>query len=237
MIDPRDRVVLISGATRGIGLAVAQSLHAKGYTLSLGARDPSTLDAMIAGMDRSRIHTARYDAADWSCHEEWVDGAISRFGRIDALVNNAGISRDITIRSATEKALDEVWAVNCKAPLNMIRCALPHLEASGAGRVINIASLSGKRVANDHVAYAMSKFAVMALTHATRKVGWDRGVRACAVCPSFVRTDMTAAVTSVAREDMIEPADLAELIATIIALPNSASVAELLVNCRFETML
>ena len=237
MIDPKDRVVLISGASRGIGRAVAQTLHAKGYTLSLGARDPSTLAVVTANMDLARVHTARYDAAEWSCHDEWIDGAIARFGRIDALVNNAGISRDITLRTATEAALDEVWAINCKAPLNMIRCALPHLEASGAGRVINIASLSGKRVANDHVAYSMSKFAVMALTHATRKVGWDRGVRACAVCPSFVRTDMTAAVTSVGRDEMIDPADLAELIATVIALPNTASVAELLVNCRYETML
>ena len=237
MIDPKGRVVLISGATRGIGLAVAQVLYAKGYTLSLGARDPSTLSEVTRQMDPSRVHTARYNAAEWTCHQEWIDGAAERFGRIDALVNNAGISNDVTIRTATEAALDEIWAINCKAPLNMIRCALPFLEASGAGRVINIASLSGKRVANDHVAYAMSKFAVMALTHATRQTGWDRGVRACAICPGFVRTDMTAGVTKVGRSEMIDPADLAELVATVIALPNSASVSELLVNCRYEAMV
>ena len=237
MLEPQGRVILISGATRGIGLAVAQVLHTKGYTLSLGARDPAELAPVIKTMDPGRVMAARYDASEWTCHEQWVDATIARFGRIDGLVNNAGISVPMTIRTANEKGLDEIWAVNCKAPLNMIRCTLPHLEASGAGRVINIASLSGKRVANDHVAYAMSKFAVMALTHATRQIGWDRGVRACAICPGFVRTDMTAQVTKVGRAEMIDPMDLGELVATVIALPNTASVAELLVNCRWETMV
>jgi len=98
-------------------------------------------------------------------------------------------------------------------------------------------SLSGKRVANDHVAYSMSKFAVLALTHSTRRIGWDKGVRATAICPSFVRTDMTASTDKIAPEDMIDPADLAELVATVIALPNTASISELLVNCRLEAMV
>jgi NAD(P)-dependent dehydrogenase (short-subunit alcohol dehydrogenase family) len=97
----------------------------------------------------------------------------------------------MTLRTVNEAALDEIWAVNCKAPVNMIHCALPHLEASGSGRIVNVASLSGKRVANDNFAYSMSKFAVMSLTHAARRIAWDKGVRATAVCPGFVRTDMT----------------------------------------------
>lgn len=237
MLDPIGRVILVSGATRGIGLAIARTLHAKGYTLSLGARDPSALTKVLADMDPTRVMTARYDATDWSTHATWAEQTAKRFGRIDGLVNNAGVSIPMTIRTADEKGLDELWAVNCKAPLSMIRCALPHLEASGSGRVINIASLSGKRVANDHVGYAMTKFAVMALTHATRRIGWDRGVRACAICPGFVRTDMTAKVTKIAHGDMIDAADLAEMVATVIALPNTASVAELLVNCQFEATL
>ena len=234
MIDPTGRVVLISGATRGIGRAIAQGLHAKGYALSLGARNVASLSPAIASMDPARVHTAQYDASDWQSHEAWVRSAVDRFGRIDVLVNNAGIGFGMTIRDATEDKLDEIWDVNCKAPLNMIRCALPHLEASGHGRVINVASLSGKRVANDNVAYSMSKFAVMALTHAARRIAWDKGVRATAVCPGFVRTDMTADVTKFPRDQMIDPADLAELVATVIALPNTASVPELLVNCRLE---
>ena len=237
MIDPAGRVVLISGANRGIGHALAQVLHAKGYALSLGVRDMASLAALTSAWDPQRVHRARYDAKDWASHDAWVKAAIERYGRIDVLINNAGISRNMTIRNADEATLDEIWAVNCKAPLNMIRCALPHLEASGTGRVVNIASLSGKRVANDNVSYNMTKFAVMALTHGTRKIGWDKGVRATAICPSFVRTELTAGVTAVTPQQMIDPADLAELVATVIALPNTASVAELLVNCRYEPMV
>jgi NADP-dependent 3-hydroxy acid dehydrogenase YdfG len=237
MIDPKGRVALISGANRGIGLALAQVLYAKGYTLSLGARDLASLSRVTAPMDAARVHAHRYDAGDWPGQAAWVAAAMQRFGRIDVLINNAGIGSGMTIRDADEAELDLIWAVNCKAPLNMIRCALPHLEASGSGRIVNIVSLSGKRVANDNIAYSMAKFAAMALTHGARKLGWDKGVRATALCPSFVRTDLTSHVTAVTPQQMIDPADLAELAATIIALPNTASVAELLVNCRFESMV
>jgi NADP-dependent 3-hydroxy acid dehydrogenase YdfG len=236
MLAPTGRVVLISGANRGIGLALAQVLYAKGYTLSLGARSPPSLVRATAIMDPERIHLAAYDANDWAGQAAWVAAAKDRFGRIDVLINNAGMNSKMTIRNASEAALDEIWAVNCKAPLNMIRCALPHLEASGSGRIVNIASLAGKRVANDHIAYSMSKFAVLALTHGARRIGWDKGVRATAICPSFVRTDMTAGTDKIAPQEMIAPTDLAELVATVIALPNTASVSELLVNCRFEAM-
>jgi NAD(P)-dependent dehydrogenase (short-subunit alcohol dehydrogenase family) len=118
----------------------------------------------------------------------------------------------------------------------MIRLCLSALEASGSGRIVNVVSLSGKRVANDNVGYAMAKFAAMALTHASRRIAWDKGVRASALSPSFVATDMTAdAAFPVA--DMIDAADLAVLAATVMELPNTASVAELLVNCRLEGMV
>jgi NAD(P)-dependent dehydrogenase (short-subunit alcohol dehydrogenase family) len=237
MIDPHGRVILVSGANRGIGFAIAQTLYAKGYTVSLGVRDPHTLMGAIAHWNELRLHTAHYEATDWRTHAAWVDAVVERFGRIDGLVNNAGIGSKGTIRDFDEKELDTIFAINCKAPLNMIRQALPHLEAAGSGRIVNVASLSGKRVKNDNIAYSMSKFAVVALTHAVRRLGWEKGVRATALCPSFVRTDMTAGSTQIAAESMIDPADLAELVATIIALPNTAAIAELLVNCRLEDMV
>jgi NAD(P)-dependent dehydrogenase (short-subunit alcohol dehydrogenase family) len=234
MLPAAGRVVLVSGAGRGIGRAVAETLYAQGYTVSLGARDAGALGRLTAGWDPARVHLARYEATDWATHAAWVEATVARFGRIDGLVNNAGMNSLMTIRTADEAALDAVWAVNVKAPLSMIRCALPHLEASGAGRIVNVASLSGKRVRNDNVAYAMTKYAVVALTHATRRMGWEKGVRATALCPSFVRTDMVAGLTAFPPEKMIDPADLAQLVATVIALPNTASVAELLVNCVLE---
>lgn len=237
MLAPQGRVILISGANRGIGRAVAQTLYEDGYSLSLGGRDLGSLRTMSASWDPDRVHIARYDAQDWTSHRVWTDAAMARFSRIDGLVNNAGMHSSITLRAPDEAELDAIWAVNCKGPLNLIHCALPHLEASGAGRVVNVASMSGKRVRNDHVAYNMTKHAMVALTHAARRISWDKGVRATALCPSFVRTDMTAASTALTPEAMTQPADLAQLVATVLALPNNASVAELLVNCRLEDML
>jgi NAD(P)-dependent dehydrogenase (short-subunit alcohol dehydrogenase family) len=237
MIDPHGRVVLVSGANRGIGFAIARTLYAKGYTVSLGVRDPHALMGVLAHWNELRLHTARYEATEWRTHAAWVESVVERFGRIDGLVNNAGVSSKGTIRDVDERELDTIFAVNCKAPLNMIRQALPHLEASGSGRIVNVASLSGKRVKNDNIAYGMSKFAVVALTHAVRRLAWEKGVRATALCPSFVRTDMTAGAVQIAAESMSDPADLAELVATVMALPNTASIAELLVNCRLEDMV
>ena len=237
MLPPDGRVILISGANRGIGRAIAEVLQAQGYSLSLGGRDLNSLKTMSADWEPSRLHIARYDAADWASHREWIDAAADRFGRIDGLVNNAGMHSAMTLRAPDEAALDAIWAANCKGPLNLIHCALPHLEACGAGRIVNVASLSGKRVRNDQVAYNMTKHAMMALNHAARRIAWDKGVRATALCPSFVRTDMTAASTALPPEAMTQPADLAALVATVLALPNNATVAELLVNCRLEDTL
>lgn len=236
MLSPADRVVMVSGANRGIGLAVARCLHAKGFRLSLGARDRAKLDAALGDLDRSRILTAAFDARDRAGCEAWVEQTAGHFGRIDGLVNNAGIALNVAIEDDDEAAYDAMWEVNVKGPLRLIRLALPHLKKSGSGRIVNVASLSGKRVKNAYAGYAMTKFALMALTHAARRVGWDDGVRATAICPSFVATDMTANVTALPRAEMIQPADLAELVATALALPNNAVVAELLVNCRLEDM-
>jgi NADP-dependent 3-hydroxy acid dehydrogenase YdfG len=153
------------------------------------------------------------------------------------LVNNAGVARLSAVEDESEDTLDEMWLVNVKAPLRVIRAALPHLKKSGMGRVVNIASLSGKRVKNANAGYAMTKFALMALTHSVRRLGWERGIRATAICPSFVATDMTADVQEVDRADMIPPEDIAELVACVLSLPNNAAIAELLVNMRHEDML
>lgn len=237
MLDLTDKVFLITGANRGIGLKCAEVLYRRGARLSLGVRDKRSLDSFLEGRDPQRILIGRYNAEDWASHEAWVGETLARFGRIDGLINNAGISVGVTLRDADEASLDKIWAVNCKAPLNMIRLTLPHLEACGAGRVVNVASMSGKRVRNNNVAYNMTKFAVVALSHATRRMGWDKGLRVTALCPSFVRTDLTRDVTTVAAENMTDPQDLAELVATVISLPNTSSVAELLVNCRLEDMV
>ncbi len=234
MLDADGRVVLVSGANRGIGRSIAERLHESGYSLSLGVRDPNSMPPEWGGGPRRSVH--RFDAEDPAACERWVGEALDRWGRIDALVNNAGATSEFTLETGEEAELDRLWAINCKAPLFMIRHCLPHLRRSGAGRIVNVSSLSGKRVRNGFVAYNMTKHALIALSHNARRAGWEDGVRTVTVCPSFVRTDMTAAVTRVSRAEMIDPDDLAELVATVLALPNTASVAELLVNCRLEDL-
>lgn len=237
MIPPDNRAIMVSGANRGIGLATAKRLIARGYRVSLGARDMEVLEAAIRDAPAEQVACFRYDALDLGMAKAWIAGTVQRFGRIDGLVNNAGISGPaFTIEDEDETVLDRMISVNIKGPLRLIRLAMPHLIESGTGRVVNVASLSGKRVKNSNVGYAMTKFALIALSHAVRRHGWDHGVRATSVCPSFVRTDMTAAVESVAREDMIQPEDLAQLIETALSLPNNAAVAEMLVNCRLEDL-
>lgn len=234
-LTPTDRVILISGANRGIGRAIAERLYADGYTLSLGARRAENLKPVVAGMKPGRVAIQSYDANKAQSAATWVATAAKRFGRIDGLVNNAGVGMDFTVEDEDEAALDEMWTVNTKGPLRLIRAAFPLLKAAGNGRVVNIVSLSGKRVAGDALTgYAMSKFATMALTHAVRYSGWEHGIRATAICPGYVATDMTADVTALPRDKMIQPGAIAALVATVLSLPNSASVSEIPVNCRLE---
>ena len=237
MIETTGRVVMISGASRGIGRAIALTLHAKGYTISVGARNVAAVQVALKDIEGDRLICCAYQAADRETHAAWVAATLGAFGRIDALVNNAGTSNTFSVEEGEEADLDALWAINVKGPLFMTRACLPHLRASGQGRIVNVSSLSGKRVRNNNVAYAMTKYAVMALTHATRQSGWEDGVRVTALCPSFVATDLTSDVVKVERAEMIDAGDLAEVAAMVIALPNTAAIAEILVNCRLEDTL
>jgi len=234
MLDPTDRTIMISGANRGLGNAIAQRLHTDGYNVSVGGRDIEALTASMADCAGSRLLCHRYDAETAGTDADWIAATLARFGRLDGIVNNAGIVDTAPLDDLTEASLDQMLAVNLKAPLRLTQLALPHLRSGGSGRVVNIASLSGIRVAGTFApGYAMSKHAVIALTEATKQAGWHDGVRVTAVCPGFIATDMTADFG----EDpttMIDPDDLAELVSTTISLPNTSSVAQLNVACRLE---
>ena len=231
MMDPAGRVAMVSGAARGIGRAVTERLLAAGYTVSAGVRDASRLPA------HERLTAHVFEASAPGSAEAWVAATVARHGRIDALVNAAGINPRAAMLDADETNFDAMWTVNAKGPMRVIRAAWPHLVAAGEGRVVNVASLSGKRVRNENLGYAMSKFAVMALTQEVRRQGWEHGIRATAVCPGFVDTDMTSHVTKVGRDAMTRPEDIAALVEAVLRLPNNATVAELLVNCRHEDTL
>jgi NAD(P)-dependent dehydrogenase (short-subunit alcohol dehydrogenase family) len=230
MLDPAGRVVMVSGASRGIGREVARHLSGSGWLVSAGVRSPKTLQAA------PDVLAHRYEAEEEGSAEAWVAATVARFGRLDAMVNAAGINPMARMLDADESEHDRMWRVNVKGPMRVIRAAWPHLAAAGEGRVINIASLSGKRVANENTGYAMSKFALVALTQEVRRQGWDSGIRASALCPGFVATDMTAQANW-PREQMTRPEDIAALVEMLLRLPNNATVGELRVNCRFEALL
>ena len=234
MLSPDDRVVLVSGAGRGMGRAIAQRLHADGYRLSLGVRDPDSVAGDLR-RDEGRVLVCRYDALDAATSDAWIAATVGRFGGIDGLVNNAGIHRQVPIEDTTEADLDEIWAVNVKGPFLMTQKALPHLRRCGSGRIVNIASISGKRIAAQYAVYPMSKFAVVAMSHATRFLGWEHGIRVTAICPGLVNTDMGVGVGAVPEAEMTQPETIAGLVAHVLSLPNNASVVELPVNCVLES--
>jgi NADP-dependent 3-hydroxy acid dehydrogenase YdfG len=235
MLTLEDRTIMVSGANRGIGAAIARRLGAGGANVSLGARRPGSLADVVADLDTDRVLTHAYDATEAGSDEAWLAATVERFGGLDGLVNNAGLLEHLTLEEGDEDALDRMFAVNVKGPYRLIRLALPLLRSAGSGRVVNLSSLSGIRVANDEVGYAMSKFAVTALSHATRRAGWEDGVRVTNLAPGFVATDMATAIAGdYDREAVIQPEDLAELVATVLCLPDTASVSQLTVACNFE---
>ncbi len=226
---------MVSGANRGIGRAIAERLAQAGYRLSLGARRPETLDALIDHMDPERVLCQPYKARERDLAGRWVAATVARFGRIDALVNNAAVFHRFRVQDGEEALLEEMWEVNVKGPLRLVQAAFPHLVRSGRGRVVNLVSLSGKRLKSDTAAgYAMTKHALLAFTHAIRFSGWQHGMRATAICPGYVSTDMSRGVAGIGPQAMTRPESVAELVETVLALPNTASVVEVPVNCVLE---
>ncbi|WP_217577413.1 SDR family NAD(P)-dependent oxidoreductase [Mesorhizobium sp. GbtcB19] len=230
-------VILVSGANRGIGRAIAEELIAHGYRLSLGARDVGALEAAF-GPQSEQLHYARFDAEDPDTMEAWVKAAIETFGRIDGLVNNAGLGAKITdnLMNGTRDELNRVMAVNCQAPWLLTQLCLPYLKKTGAGRIVNINSLSGLRVnKSTNFIYNASKHAQTALTDTTRYDSWESGVRVTAISPGWVATDMSRH-SKINSEDMTQPKEIARITRSAIEMPNNASIARLAVNCEYEPL-
>ena len=231
---------MVSGASRGLGAAVARRLHADGFRLSLGVRDPARAATRGGLAPGERVLIERYDATDPPAADRWLGATLERFGRLDGLVNNAGIYRHVTLDEGSEEALDELWQVNVKGPFRLLRLALPHLKASGQGRIVNIASTDAKRYRDASVStgYAMSKHALLALSHAARFAGWEHGVRVTALCPGAIETDLLLGLAGITPgPHRLSPGTVAEIVSLLFRLPNTATVAELVVNTRLESTL
>jgi len=227
------RVALVSGASRGIGLAIARELLDNGWRVSAGSRQPV---AELAGYPPERYHRVHFDALDAASESAWVASAHAYFGQIDALVLNAGIVSRKTVVDASDADFDEMFTVNVKSPMRLTRLAWPHLLQSAEGKVIVMASLAGKRV-RDPVGglYSMTKAAALMLAHGIRHVGAPHRIRATAICPGPVDTDMAAHMDDALKPQLTRPADVARIVRLALELPASASVAEIPVNWQVET--
>lgn len=227
-------VMMLTGGSRGIGADIARAAQALGWQVSLGLRDPS---AIPEGLVPDLLDTFAYDATDRDTEAAWAEAVLQRHGRIDAIVASAGIFTASGIVAAPESEVDTLLEVNLRAPRRLAMATWDALKASGRGRVIVLGSLSGKRVASAGSGlYSVSKFAAVGLAHALRYEGWDHGIRATAICPGLVATEMgeTAAGGNRSAEQMTQPEEVAHLVMEAIGLSNTASVPEIHINCRTD---
>lgn len=228
------RTVMISGASRGIGAAIAAEMRAAGWNVSLGLRRPET-----AGQGDPACLACRYDAEDPASEAAWVAATRARFGRLDGLVLNAGIHSRASVLEAGGAEFDRLMAVNVKSPMRLAQLAWADLaaltpEKPEPGRIVLMSSLSGKRVKSAGSGlYGISKFALMGLAQGLRQAGRAERVRTTAICPSFVATDMAAGLTD-QPERLTRPEDVARIVAMVLALPPSASITDIPVHYDVE---
>ncbi|MGH8214947.1 MAG: pteridine reductase [Rhodanobacteraceae bacterium] len=188
MAESRAPVALITGAARRIGATVARTLHAAGYDLALHWRHSRTeLDALIADLESTRADSTlalQADLADAARLPELIEATITRFGRLDALVNNASMFHPTPLGSITAAQCDALFAANARAPLLLAQAAAPHLKHS-RGSIVNITDIYAEHPLPQHAAYSMSKAALrMATLALARELA--PAVRVNAVAPGAI---------------------------------------------------
>jgi len=163
------RVALVTGAARRIGAVIARRLHAAGYDVALHARrSRSELDALVAELEGARASSTlalEADLDDVAALPDLANAAVERFGRLDALVNNAAAFYPTPIGSATPAQWDELFGTNARAPFFLAQAAAPHLAASN-GAIVNIIDIYAEQPLASHAIYSMSKAALVAMTKA-----------------------------------------------------------------------
>lgn len=200
MSELSNKVVLITGASSGIGEAAARELAAAGARLMLGARRADRLEA-LAGTLGENVGWARLDVTERESFAAFVDAAIERFGRVDVLVNNAGVMPLSPLSALLVDQWDWMIDVNIRGVLHGITAVLPRFQAQGAGHVINVASIGAYRVVPTAAVYCATKYAVRAITDGLRQEHSD--IRATAVSPGVTESELADTITDQATRAMI----------------------------------
>jgi len=188
-------VALVTGGGSGIGRATAVRLDAAGYRVVLAGRRQERLRE-TGGLRGNEWEAVRADLSEMSAAEGIVDAAVARFGRLDALINNAGWSPAATIPQTTPAIISAVFAVNAHAPAASIARAWPHFERQGGGVVVNVSSYATIDPFPQLYAYAAAKASVNLLARSVANAGRGMGIRGFAVAPGAVETEMLRAIVS-----------------------------------------
>ena len=228
-----DRAALITGGSSGIGLAIARTLGEEGYALTVSARRPEKLEAAVAELKAEGID-AEAVAAN-VVEEDEVIGLVKahekRLGRLDVLVNNAGVGIGAAIEETSTKHIDMQLAVNLRSYVLATREALPMLRAAGnehgKALIANTASIAGKMGQGWIGVYSATKAGVIGLSEAAQKEVAKDGIQVTSLCPGLVDTAMTEwAREGVEAKDMIRPQDIAEAVRMLLRTSPNCLIPE-----------
>ena len=198
------RVALVTGASRGIGRAIACALAREGATVVLGARDSGRLAAAVAEIegDGGRALSVALDVADRRSVEAAFASLMAAHGRVDALVNNAGITRDGLLLRMKAEDWDQVIATNLTGVFHCTQAALKPMIRQHSGRIVNVTSVVGLMGNAGQANYAASKAGIVGFTKSVAREVASRSITVNAVAPGFIDTDMTGAMSDKARDAM-----------------------------------
>jgi short-subunit dehydrogenase len=238
-----DRAALVTGASRGIGRALAELLAESGHGLTISARKPDTLEQTAREL-RAKGYEVEFLAANMADEEalrELVAVHREHYGRLDVLVNNAGVGIGAQAEEQRTKFVDLQLDVNLRAIVLMYRECLDMLRAAGAEHknalVVNLASIAGKSPQPWLSVYSATKAAVLSYTQAMNKELNAEGIKSVAFAPGFVNTDMTDFVKgTVPAEEMIRPTDIAEALRFLLRISPAAVIPEIIFQRPGETV-
>ncbi len=237
------RAAIVTGGSSGIGLAIARALGEDGYALTLSARRADKLEEAAEGLREQGIKVLSVPANMAEEEDIVALGAAhrERYGRLDVLVNNAGVGIGGLIAEQDTKKLDMQLDVNLRSMFLMTRECLPLLKEAGAEHrkalVLNLASIAGKSGQPGLAAYSASKFGVVGFSQALHREHGSDGIQATALCPGFVATPMTDWVEgSVPKDEMIQPGDIAGAVRYLLSTSPACFIPEIVFVRPTEAM-
>lgn len=232
MAQLADKVALITGAGTGIGGGIARAFAREGARLVLAGRTRATLDATAQSLqaDAARVSVFPTDVTDEGQVQALFAHAVAQFGRVDIVVNNAGVFDGGQLESIALETWQHVLAVNLTGPFLCTRAAMPLMKAQGGGRVINIGSISAQMARMGSVPYTTTKHGLVGLTKAAALEGRAHGVVVSCVHPGNVLTERREASAAPAdQEPMMTPDEFAAVVVTMAALPLHVNMLESIV--------